>query len=268
MPLLPVNPLIPYNPDSEPGPHIFDRTSDRFNPVTVRNILQILKPVAGDTIEHQTLGDAAVNPVRQNELLELGILAVILGDFSFVWDERPKGEEDKKIPDHDFTAYFTRHQIPVAPRGTKLHPHDKGHISSYQKLFVDRDFGSLAHRASANALGDSDLETQFTGAMDRFGDEHRNLLDMDAGLWSDGDDRERVYGYINGARIYLARLIRLADHVPIDQELSEASQALFDRLWQNLGFRARQNGLFQAAYYRATTSRQTSPLKYSEKAAS
>jgi hypothetical protein len=97
--------------------------------------------------------------------------------FSFVIDRRPSGQENRPIPPHEYTRYFSEGSVPVAPLGHREHEHDLTHAPSYKKMLEEAEgVARLVRTAAINALGDPKLSKVFTDAMDGFGDCHRNIL--------------------------------------------------------------------------------------------
>lgn len=195
-------------------------------------------------------------------LLQAGVLPGIPGSkFSFAWDSRPAGKEHEPIPPHDYTNYFAEHKVPIAPRGTLMHSHDRLHVRGYKELFSDEEFAGVVQPAAANSLDDEDLERKFTGAIDKFSDNHGIIIKRHELGYSGirGEMARYVHQHaIDDGRTYLEALIRLADKLAFDEQpLPEASQARFNNLWEKLGFRASEEAFVAEDLAQLQTSRLT-----------
>jgi hypothetical protein len=148
--------------------------------------------------------------------IERGYMPLLSNGFEFVIDRRPEGQEDAHISAEEYTRYFSQGQVPVADKDHELHRHDIAHISSYVYVFGCKNFANLARAAATNALSDPSHCETFTNAMDRFGDNMRNIEECQ------GYGRAVFIGDVNGARLSLNKLVDLKhlhdeNYTPDDQ---------------------------------------------------
>lgn len=108
-------------------------------------------------------------------LIEKGKVPALGNGWSFVIDRMPEDQLEDRIAANAYTVYFANKQIPIAGTDHSMHVHDTEHVPSYRQAFSDSDFADLVHKAAQNALGNPELESTFTGAIDGFGDGVRNV---------------------------------------------------------------------------------------------
>jgi hypothetical protein len=156
------------------------------------------------------------------ETLEQDGTVYIANGFSFVVDRRPPGQENTDIPGDEFTQYFANDQIPFAASSDrKQHSHDKGHAASYEEMFQAGEMAEMVRAAATNSLASRELCSEFTGAMDGYGDSHRNLV-HGIGLQSS----------VNGSQFYMLRLVKLAmPDATLDQQCQKRDSLLKQLGW-------------------------------------
>ena len=132
--------------------------------------------------------------------------------FRFVYDYRPDGQQDERIPDYEFTKYFSKRLVPIAAHGQGYYGHDQGHIRVYKRMFEQRSFADLISLVTTHALTDPQLWVQFPAPMDKLGD---GLIPVVGGIETSSD--------IEDAQTNLRTLISLrpdeAKQVTSDEEL-------------------------------------------------
>lgn len=184
--------------------------------------------------------DIATGKYHTSDTEVIAQLPLISTAFRFVIDRRPLGQENAYIPARTYTTYFANQQIPVAAPGHSLHSHDTLHTSSFARVFSIPEFAEMVSAAADNALAVSDESgcTEFTNAMDQFGD----ALIIDELLSPDHYELGSA-GYVLGsARIKLRRLVSLYMQNQSEEPptLGDTETAVFDMLWQKLGFAAKE----------------------------
>lgn len=171
------------------------------------------------------------------EMLERGIMPRLGNGFQFVIDRRPEGQEHRSIPSTEYTAYFSQRKVPIADADHKEREHDLGHIPTFQDMFGYTPFADLVQRAASSSVGNMELCKAFTGTMDQFGDELRNLDEMSNGYYSRA--RFRRSSFVNGARSSLLGLIQLGRRNSDGELIPYAERGeLFERVWLALGLHA------------------------------
>lgn len=179
------------------------------------------------------------NPTPDEEIIAR--LPRISTSFRFVIDRRPLGHEDEYIPARTYTTYFANEQIPVAAPDHNLHSHDSLHAPSYAEAFSIPEFAEMVSIAAGNALAVPDESgcTEFTNAMDHFGD----ALIIDSIFSFDGSTYSNTDYVLNSARTHLQRLVSLYLQHPGEEppKLGSSETAVFDTLWQKLGFAAKES---------------------------
>ncbi|HSX33479.1 MAG TPA: hypothetical protein VLF91_04035 [Candidatus Saccharimonadales bacterium] len=165
--------------------------------------------------------------MRQQQVREQiarGEMPPLSNGFRFVIDRRPAGQEANYIPAREFTKYFSQGLIPIADADHEQHDHDLGHVTSYQDMFRYSRFAVAVRTAAGNALASDDLCGQFTDAIDKLGDEMRNLESYRA-----QHAGKMFVGDILGAQRHLRQLAFLATGS------FTASRELYDQLSRDLG---------------------------------
>jgi len=166
----------------------------------------------------------------------LAQLPSISTNYRFAIDRRPAGHEDDYIPPREYTTYFANWQIPIAAPGHMLHSHDSLHSASYARVFSIPEFADMVSTAASNALQlpDDDGCTEFTNAMDKFGD----ALIFDSFSSYDGSFSNFSNYILRSARQNLQRLVGLYFNSPSEEppKLGSSESEVFDMLWRKLGF--------------------------------
>ncbi|HTE22249.1 MAG TPA: hypothetical protein VK674_04385 [Candidatus Limnocylindria bacterium] len=156
-------------------------------------------------------------------VIESGVDRVPMDNgFALVVDRRPLDDEDNFIPSDEFTAYFSRGEVPVAEPGHGQFYHDIDHAPSYREMFKVRRFAELVRTAATNAKGDPALNQGFTGAIDGFGNHHNALMNEPM--------QQDVTTLTMSARFHLGQLIELAHPEWQDEVSTQQIGELFSQL--------------------------------------
>lgn len=213
----------------QPAPTLF--LEDYRPPVDLANNVVYLNPVEPDDVADFKFTEIMkddffywLQRVRQfTQAVAAGEMPEIGNGFRFVIDTSHPLDP---IPADEYTAYFSRGEVPLAAVGHKEHEHDMGHGPNYQTLFGITSFAECVRTAATNAL-DQNLCDIFTRGMDGLGDNMRNL---ESGDYFDG--------MLRGATSRLQLLVEL-EITDSDPEAQAAKRAVrFDELWQTLNLPA------------------------------
>lgn len=113
---------------------------------------------------------------KHGENIKAGNLPELGGNFSFVLDTRPNGNQHEHIPAQEFTEYFSNRKVPIAAPGQLMFGHDITHINAYQVMFRSMEFADMVQSAARNAMLTPNVN-QFTDAMDNFGECYGDLVE-------------------------------------------------------------------------------------------
>ncbi len=171
---------------------------------------------------------------KARELLDQGLVPPLEGGYQFVIDRRPEGEEDQLIPSVEYTAYFSRREVPIADKDHKEHEHDLGHVPTFQDMFSCVVFGDVVQQAASNSLGDVEACKRFTKAMDSFGDDLRNLDYVE--YFYNSDASLRRSGIVQSARRNLQSLLLMSTPPVLgNSKIKDKRDKLLTDLWGLLG---------------------------------
>jgi hypothetical protein len=146
--------------------------------------------------------------------------------YRFVIDQEPDDRVGTYIPADEFTGYFSRREIPVAPRSSSHHSHDIDHAPDYMSMFADERFADMVQTAALNSLSDPETCRSFTRAMDRFGDKVLAITNPYDAV---------QLRTIHSAKEYLEQLLQLSGITDETNTPDEVEQAIDDHSgWLNL----------------------------------